>query len=136
MYLFDTDTLSNLVKKRPSSLLLSRLASVRRKDQFTTTITIGEMVYGAYKSDKPHYFLDKLDRLLLPKLTVLPFDEPAAREYGRLRATLEKAGTSMAEPDLRIAAICLVRDLTFITGNVSHFSQLPGLRVENWMNKQ
>ena len=136
MYLFDTDTLSNLVKRSPSSVLLSRLARIRRGDQFTTTITVGEMVYGAYKSDRPYYFLDKLNRLLLPKLTVLSFDEPAAREYGRLRATLEKAGTPMAEPDLRIASICLVRDLTLITGNVSHFSKVPGLRVENWMDRQ
>ena len=136
MYLFDTDTLSNLVKRSPSSVLLSRLARIRRGDQFTTTITVGEMVYGAYKSDRPYYFLDKLNRLLLPKLTVLSFDEPAAREYGRLRATLEKAGTPMAEPDLRIASICLVGDLTLITGNVSHFSKVPGLRVENWMDRQ
>ena len=133
MFLFDTDTLSNLLKKSPSSVLLSRMVTIRRKDQFTTTITVGEMVYGAYKSDRPYYFLEKLDRLLLPKLTVLPFDESAARAYGRLRASLEKAGTPMAEPDLRIASICLVRDLTLITGNVSHFSKVLGLRVENWM---
>ena len=67
MYLFDTDTLSNLVKKTPSSALLSRLADIRRKDQFTTVITVGEMVYGAYKSNRSQYFLDKLDQLLLPK---------------------------------------------------------------------
>ena len=131
MFLFDTDTLSNLLKKSPSSVLLSRMVTIRRKDQFTTTITVGEMVYGAYKSDRPYYFLEKLDRLLLPKLTVLPFDESAARAYGRLRAALEKAGTPIAEPDLRIASICLVRDLTLITGNVSHFSKVLGLRVEN-----
>ena len=135
MFLFDTDTLSNLLKKSPSSVLLSRMVTIRRKDQFTTTITVGEMVYGAYKSDRPYYFLEKLDRLLLPKLTVLPFDESAARAYGRLRASLEKAGTPMAEPDLRIASICLVRDLTLITGNVSHFSKVLGLRVENWMER-
>ena len=131
MFLFDPDTLSNLLKKSPSSVLLSRMVTIRRKDQFTTTITVGEMVYGAYKSDRPYYFLEKLDRLLLPKLTVLPFDESAARAYGRLRAALEKAGTPIAEPDLRIASICLVRDLTLITGNVSHFSKVLGLRVEN-----
>jgi len=85
MFLFDTDTLSNLLKKSPSPVLLSRMVTIRRKDQFTTTITVGEMVYGAYKSDRPYYFLEKLDRLLLPKLTVLPFDESAARAYGRLR---------------------------------------------------
>jgi len=94
------------------------------------------MIYGAYKSNRTQYFLNKLDQLLLPKLIVLPFDESAAREYGRLRATLEKAGTPIAEPDLRIASICLTRNLTLITGNLNHFSKMPGLRVENWMEEQ
>lgn len=133
MYLFDTDTLSNLLKKSPSQKLLMRLEKVVRRDQFTTTITIGEMVYGAYKSDRPEYFIEKLDNLLLPNLTILPFDELAARKYGVLRANLEKAGTPISEPDLRIASICLVHNLTLITGNTRHFLKVPQLKMENWI---
>lgn len=133
MYLFDTDTLSNLLKKNPSSSLLSHLSSLKRKDQFTTTITVAEMVYGAYKSSRPKYFLENLDNLLLPKLTVLAFDESAAREYGKLRASLEKRGTPMSEPDMRIASICLIHNLILVTGNTKHFSKVPKLRVENWL---
>jgi tRNA(fMet)-specific endonuclease VapC len=121
MYLFDTDTLSNLLKKSPSQKLLIRLAELKRHEQYTTTITIGEMVYGAYKSNRPEYFIEKLDELLLPNLTILAFDELAARKYGLLRANLEKAGTPISEPDLRIASICLVHDLRLITGNTKHF---------------
>lgn len=133
MYLFDTDTLSNLLKKSPSPNLLVRLQKVARKDQFTTAITIGEMVYGAYKSERSEYFLEKLDKLLLPNLTILAFDEAAARQYGVLRAYLEKAGTPISEPDLRIASICLVHDLTLITGNTRHFLKVPELKMENWI---
>ena len=53
MYLLDTDTLSNLLKKNPSLSLLSRLSSLKRKHQFSTVITVTEMVYGAYKSSRP-----------------------------------------------------------------------------------
>ena len=133
MYLLDTDTLSNLLKKNPSSSLLSHLSSLKRKDQFTTTITVGEMVYGAYKSSRPEYFLEKLDNFLLPELTVLPFDEPAAREYGKLRASLERRGMPMSEPDMRIASIGLVHSLILVTGNRKHFSRVPKLRVEKWL---
>lgn len=133
MYLFDTDTLSNLLKKSPSPNLLVRLQKVARKDQFTTAITIGEMVYGAYKSERSEYFLEKLDKLLLPNLTILAFDEAAARQYGVLRANLEKAGTPVSEPDLRIASICLVHNLTLITGNTKHFVKVPELKMENWL---
>jgi tRNA(fMet)-specific endonuclease VapC len=64
---------------------------------------------------------------------VLPFDRPAAETYGRLRAELERAGTPLSEPDLRIASIALTHDLTVVTGNVRHFARVSGLRVENWL---
>lgn len=133
MFLFDTDILSNIVRKDPSPLLLRRLATVPAKQQFTTTITVGEMVYGAYKSKRPDYFLEKLARLLWPNIQILPFDERAAHVYGKLRAELEKRGAPLTEPDLRIASIALVRNLALITGNTQHFSRVPGLRIENWL---
>ena len=43
------------------------------------------------------------------------------------------AGRRLDEPDLRIASIALSRNLTVITGNVRHFSRVPGLRLENWL---
>lgn len=90
-------------------------------------------MYGAHRSTRPEYFLAKLDRLVWPNITILPFDEAAARAYGQLRAHLERAGISLSEPDLRISSIALTRRLTLITGNVRHFSRVPGLRVENWL---
>jgi len=65
---------------------------------------------------------------------VLPFDAAAGRVYGELRADLERAGTPLAEPDLRIAAIALCHDLTMVTGNDRHFARVSGLRVENWLS--
>ncbi len=64
---------------------------------------------------------------------MLPFDEPAARTYAELRAELERGGRPLDEPDLRIAAIALSRNLTLVTGNVRHFNRVPSLRVENWL---
>jgi tRNA(fMet)-specific endonuclease VapC len=53
--------------------------------------------------------------------------------YGKLRARLERVGTPVSEPDLRIASIALNLQLTLVTGNVRHFSRIPGLNVENWL---
>ena len=61
------------------------------------------------------------------------FDEQAARAYAEIRVELEAKGQRLDDADLRIAAICLARDLTLITGNVRHFERVPGLRVENWL---
>ena len=112
MYLFDTDILSQMLKRAPSPTLLTRLAAVPAEQQFTSAITVGEMVYGAYRSDRPDQFLRQLEERLWPNIRILPFNRAAAETYGRLRAQLEEAGAPLAEPDLRIAAIALTHDLT------------------------
>jgi predicted nucleic acid-binding protein len=133
MFLFDTDALSQILKPTPSSPFLARLAAVPSEQQFTSAITVGEMVYGAHRSPTPERWLRLAQERLWPNMRVLPFDRSAAETYGRLRAALEKAGTPLAEPDLRIASIALTNDLTVVTGNVRHFARVPGLRVENWL---
>ena len=134
MYLLDTDILSNLTKRTPSTALVAKLASVPREDQFTSTITLGEMVYGAYRlRTHTRLLLERLDKTLLPNLPVLPFDVAAARIYGEVRAELERRGTPLGEADLRIGAIALCRGLTVVTGNVRHFQRIPELSVENWL---
>jgi tRNA(fMet)-specific endonuclease VapC len=132
-YLLDTDTLSNPLKKTPSLSLLRRLAGVPPEAQFTSAITVGEMIYGAYRSSRPDYFLERLENEVWPNIQILPFDTDAAIVYGRVRRELERQGTPLAEPDLRIAAIALARGLTLVTGNIRHFSIVPGLPVENWL---
>ena len=133
MFLFDTDTLSQLMKRQPLPSLLARMAVVPTEEQFTSSITVGEMVFGAQRSPRRDYLLSQLEELVWPTLQILPFDHAAAETYGRIRAELERIGTPLDEPDLRIGAIGLARDLTVITGNTRHFSRIPGLRVENWL---
>jgi tRNA(fMet)-specific endonuclease VapC len=135
MYLFDTDSISQIIKSQPYLFFIKKLASVSPEEQFTTTITVGELVYGAYKSSRPSYFLDKLDRMVWPNINILPFDEGAARIYGKVRAEMEKKGLILAEPDMRISAIALQHNLTVITGNTRHFSKVKGLIVENWLKE-
>lgn len=134
MYLLDTDILSNLLKRVPSTSLIAKLASVPQGQQFTSSITLGELVYGAYRLEgRGGVLLKRLENTLLPNLPVLPFDVAAARRYGELRAHLEGQGVSLGDADLRIAAIALARDLTVVTGNVRHFQRVPELSAENWL---
>ncbi len=67
--------------------------------------------------------------------TVLAFDTLAARTFGVLKATLQRSGTPLTEPDLRIASIALTRKLTLVTRNVRHFQRVPELAVENWIDQ-
>ena len=134
MYLLDTDVLSNLLKRAPSMALITKLAAVPPEQQFTSSITLGELLYGARRRGPlADELLARIESRLLPELPVLPFDASAARRYGAVRCELEQRGTPVGDADLRIAAIALARGLTVVTGNVRHFRRVPDLSVENWL---
>lgn len=133
MYLLDTDILSNLMRRVPQSSLISRLARVPPGDQSTSSVTLGELVYGALSSDRAALLLERIEAVIPAELPVLPFDAAAARRYGEVRADLARKGTPIGDADLRIAAIALSRKLTVVTANERHFRRVPDLSVENWL---
>ncbi|MBA3866189.1 MAG: PIN domain-containing protein [Solirubrobacterales bacterium] len=132
MYCFDTDVLSATMRREPHLPLIRRLAQIPPPRQFTTSITLGELLYGAARRDSGR-LRARVGELVHGALTVLPFDEPAAEVYGPLRALLESEGRRLDEPDLRIASIALAAELTLVTADVRHFDRVPGLIVENWL---
>ncbi|MEA2230716.1 MAG: tRNA(fMet)-specific endonuclease VapC [Solirubrobacteraceae bacterium] len=132
MFCLDTDVLSAVVKLDPPLHLIRRLARTPATEQCTTAITLGELLYGVARRGSSA-LAERVQNLIQSAGPVLAFDEPAAQQYGRVRASLERDGRRLAEPDLRIAAIALSRDATLVTANVRHFARVPGLCVENWL---
>ncbi len=59
---------------------------------------------------------------------LLPFDDAAIAIYENLLRQRVGIGTM----DLKIAAIALANDATLLTRNLSDFSKVPGLRIEDW----
>ena len=64
------------------------------------------------------------------KFTILPFDDAAAAHFDRLRPSLRRLGTM----DLKIASTALASGVLLLTANRRDFEQVPGLRVENWLD--
>jgi tRNA(fMet)-specific endonuclease VapC len=131
-FVFDTDVLSAVIRRSPDLNVVRRVAAVPAEQQSTTAITAGELIYGATRRGSAA-LVERVERLLDGAIVILPFDAEAATVYGRTRAELESAGTPLGEADLRIASICLARDLTLVTGNERHFGRIAALRVENWL---
>lgn len=72
-YLLDTDTLSNLMKRTPSTALLAKLATVPPREQHTSSITVGELLYGALRAEaRSATLLAQIEQRLLPNLIILP----------------------------------------------------------------
>ena len=133
-YCFDTDILSATIRPAPPLHLIRRLATVPPQEQFTTSITVGELIYGARRVGRED-LSRRVEQVIRRAQTVLAFDTTAARTFGVLKATLEQRGTPLAEPDLRIASIALSRGLILVTRNVRHFQRVAELTVENWIDE-
>lgn len=91
-----------------------------------------ELYFGAYRSQHPTKALSTLTALL-DHFQSLPFDDKVVETYGQLRADLTSKGTLIGPNDLLIAAIALVHNVTLVTHNMSEFSRVPQLSVEDWM---
>ncbi|MCB9536103.1 MAG: type II toxin-antitoxin system VapC family toxin [Myxococcales bacterium] len=127
--LFDTDAISELWRPRPAPAYLEWIAALHLDDQCTSAVVVGELFKGAYRSARREKYLALIERRLLPRMRVFPYDTTVARQYGRCRADLEQKGTPVAEADLQIAATALVHGLELVTGNIRHFEKVPGLRI-------
>jgi len=98
----------------------------------TTWITAAELYYGAAKSIAP----EKNRALVTSFLATLPvfgLDQAAIQVFGEAKALLERQGQRLADADLFIGAIAVVRRATVITGNQRQYERIPGVTVENWI---
>jgi tRNA(fMet)-specific endonuclease VapC len=133
-YLLDTDILSAVLRRRGSPRVVARMVQTPPDEQVTSSITLGELCYGAFRQGAAGEALsERIDRLIVGRITVLPFDDVAARIYARVRAELESRGAPIGDADTRIAAIALANGLTVVTANVRHFQRVDGLAIENWL---
>jgi len=62
--------------------------------------------------------------------TILPFADAAADRFEQLR----RDGVRIGSMDLKIGSIALIRDALVLSANLQDFRQIPGLRVENWLD--
>jgi predicted nucleic acid-binding protein len=130
-YLFDTDAVSEVLRPKPLPRFLEWLRRIPREDQYISAVSVGELYHGAYRCAARDRHLANIEKRVLPAVTVLPYDASVARIFGELRADLERAGTRLDDADLQIASTALHHGLELVTGNVRHFSRVPGLRVSS-----
>ena len=97
-----------------------------------TAVSLAELSHGAHKSARAADNLARLD-VLAALTAVLPFDEAAARRFGRLKAGLERAGASVGDLDLQIASIALEHGSVLVSHNRRHFERVPELVLDDWL---
>jgi tRNA(fMet)-specific endonuclease VapC len=126
--LLDTNTVIFALRNRPSPVRI-RLLETSPDEVIVSTITLGELWYGAEKSSEPERRRTQLVAFLEP-YQVLSFDRSAAERYGVLRHDLRHS--PIGERDLLIAATAIVNEACVVTHNTREFSRVPGLEVQDW----
>jgi tRNA(fMet)-specific endonuclease VapC len=96
-----------------------------------SAITLAELEYGVAKSARKEHNTGTL-AAFLALVEVLPFDIPAASQYGQIRATLAREGNVIGSLDMLIAAHAKSANLTLVTNNTREFKRVDGLRLEDW----
>ena len=133
MYLLDINALSEMLKKRPKTLFLTRLRRHPPKLFFTSSICVMELRHGSRRREDHAVFWQRITHEVLSRVTILDFSVSEAVVAGDIFANLARRGELIGVEDVLIGATALIREYTAVTGNVRHFERIPALQVENWL---
>ncbi len=117
--------------RRGGEYILERLKS-DPEQLCLSTIILNELYVGAELSARPdHHML--LVTELASRLTVLDFDDNAARHAADIRANLSRKGQLIGSNDMLIAGHARSLGLMLVTNDLSDFKRVDGLRCEDWL---
>ncbi len=130
--MLDTNICIYIIKQQPITVL-NRFLEYQIGDIGISSITLSELRYGVARSTHHEKNAKALDEFITP-LEVASFDEEAAHAYGKIRATLETAGTPVGAMDMLIAAHAVSLGIPLVTNNTREFVRIQPLNVINWID--
>jgi len=129
-YMLDTNICIYVAKHQPPKVK-ARFERLKPGQLIMSSITYGELCYGANKSKQRARVLEQLEELV-QDIPVENLGSKAAEAYGEIRATLEQQGRLIGNNDLWIAGHARALGVTLATNNEREFRRVAGLSVENW----
>lgn len=135
LYLLDTSVFCQPIRPQPNATCQAHWQRHGDDRLVVPAIALAELEYGLFlkKSDK---LWNAYRSILKNRLTTLDFTTAAATVFGEMKARQMKAGKTIDDFDLAIAAIAANHDLTLATLNARHFKKIDGLKWEDWSRKK
>jgi tRNA(fMet)-specific endonuclease VapC len=132
-FLLDTNSFVDHLRRGPVSNVTAKLVAAPPGSIYLCSIVIAELLYGAHHSSQAHQAANlALVSQLRQQFASLAFDDRAAEEYGKIRASLAALGTPIGPNDLIVASIAMANRMTLVTHNTAEFSRIPLLALEDW----
>lgn len=121
-FLLDADIAVYAMDPERHDRVSKRIAHCEMGSVAISAVSFAEIVIGtrAGKPPPPHVL-----EAFVASIPILPFDEAAARSYGKLPFR-------RARFDRLLAAHALSMGATIVTNSEADFSDIPGLILENW----
>jgi len=113
-------------------LFKSNLREVKKytKNQLSFGITYAELIYGAEKSEKREANLDLIENFA-NKIVILPIFN-GIKIFAKEKVKLRRMGKIISDFDLLIGATAIANKMKMVTRNVSEFSRMSNIEIENW----
>jgi len=126
LILLDTNVILYLLRGKADGRWLKETYELdtRPERPLVSVVAVGEILAIA---ERKSYGADKRESLrkLIDELVVVEVKPPIAKEYARLQAILQGAGTPIGENDTWIAATAVATSSVLLTSDRRHFGNLP-----------
>jgi predicted nucleic acid-binding protein len=126
MIILDTNVVSEFMTSPPAHSVRQWLNAQASGGLYLTTISIAEIEFGLMvlpEGKRRQFLASRFEQFVELAFSerILPFDEPAAHLYGRIRAERRARGRPMSNFDAQIAAIARAKSFWLATRNVKDF---------------
>ena len=129
MFVLDTNTLIYFFKGE--GRVGERLLATSPSAVAVPCVVLYEMEFGLRRSTQPEKRRRQLEQILR-SVTVLPFEDKAARAAAQVRFELERAGAPIGLLGTLIAGTALAWGATLVTRNIREFRRVRSLDVVDW----
>ena len=129
-FLLDTNICIYLLKGQRG--IVERIENVGCGNCFITDITLAELWFGAYNSNRIEQ--QKRGIVYLEQLFNVISVKDSVELFGSNKAYLKSKGLIIDDFDILIGSTAIKHNLILVTENVKHLSRLPCISVENWAN--
>ncbi|KYC36046.1 twitching motility protein PilT [Scytonema hofmannii PCC 7110] len=129
--LLDTDTLSVILRQNP--LVLAKAQSyLAQHSRFTFSIITRYEILRGLKAKTANKQLEAFEQFCTNNI-ILPLTDEIVVQAADIYAELRRKGAPIGDADILIAASAMVNSMAIVTNNQSHFCQISGLTVYNWL---